>query len=163
MIDDAVLARLLHVGAIVHWIGGVWFVTFVVLPAIRRERPPAERIAAFDRIERGFAWQARVSTAVAGLSGFYLADRLDAWGRFLDPGFWWMHAMAALWLVFTFMLFVAEPLFLHRVVAARGARDPEGTYATIERLHRVLSILALITVLGAVGGSHGGGFFGLLP
>jgi uncharacterized membrane protein len=161
MVDDIVLARLIHVAAVVHWIGGVWFVTFTVLPAIRRERAPVERLVAFDRFERSFAMQARVSTLLAGLSGFWMTYRLDAWGRFLDPSFWWMHAMLALWLVFTMMLFVAEPLFLHRVLHSRAALDPDGTYAMVERLHLILSTLLAIAVLGAVGGSHGAGLFGL--
>jgi uncharacterized membrane protein len=161
MFDDVVLARLVHVAAVVHWIGGVWFVTFTVLPAIRRERAPADRLTAFDRFERSFAMQARISTVIAGLSGFWMTYRLDAWGRFLDPSFWWMHAMVALWLVFTVMLFVAEPLFLHRILHRRAARDPEGTWRMVERLHLGLSTLLVVTVLGAVGGSHGTGLFGL--
>jgi uncharacterized membrane protein len=160
-IDTLVLARLVHVAAVMHWIGGVWFVTAVVLPSIRRGHVAAERLAAFDRVERGFAAQARVSTLLAGLSGLYMTESLGAWPRFLDAGYWWMHAMVALWLIFTLMLFVAEPLFLHQLLHARAARDPEGTFALVERLHSVLSVLALLTVLGAVGGSHGAGIFGL--
>ena len=50
-------------------------------------------------------------------------------------------------------LFVVEPLFLHRVM--RDAPDPDRTFARMERMHRVALVLALITVAGAVAGSHG--------
>jgi len=52
-------------------------------------------------------------------------------------------------------LFVAEPLFLHRRLLGRAKVEPEATFKLVERLHRVLLAISLITVLGAVLGSHG--------
>ena len=155
--DEMTIARAIHVAAVVHWIGGVWFVTFVILPAVRRFAEPARRVAFFEEVEGRFAFQARLSTLAAGLSGFWLTWRMEAFDRFLDPGrFWFMHAMVALWAVFTLVLFVLEPLVLHRWFSNRAARDPEGTMAIVLRLHRVLSTAALVTVAGAVLGAHGG-------
>ncbi len=153
--DQLAIARALHVLAVVLWIGGVGFVTTVLLPAVRRLKTPAERVAFFDAIERRFAWQARATTLLAGLTGFYMTTRLDLWSRFHSAAYWWMHAMVAVWLLFTIMLFVAEPLVLHRWFQKRAMSDPEGTFALIERMHRVLLAVSLITVLGAVAGSHG--------
>jgi len=81
--------------------------------------------------------------------------RLDLWDRFLAVAYWWMHAMVAVWLLFTLMLFVAEPLFLHRWLLARARAKPELTFRLIERLHWALLTLSLVTLLGAVLGSHG--------
>jgi hypothetical protein len=81
--------------------------------------------------------------------------RLDLWDRFRALEFWWMHAMVAVWLMFTAMLFVLEPLFLHRWLEARARARPEATFALIQRLHWLLLALSLVTVLGAVAGSHG--------
>jgi hypothetical protein len=117
--------------------------------------PAAERLALFERIEGRFAFQARISTLVAGVSGFWMTHRLAAWERFADPRFWWMHAMVAIWLIFTVVLFVAEPLFLHRWFHARAARDPEGTFQLVLRLHRILLALSLVTVAAGVLGAHG--------
>ncbi|HEX7970449.1 MAG TPA: hypothetical protein VF502_19655, partial [Stellaceae bacterium] len=88
--DDVTLVRAVHVLAVILWIGGVAFVTTVVLPAVRRTREPGERLAFFDAIERRFAAQARVTTVLVGLSGLYMLARLDLWDRFLSAGFWWM-------------------------------------------------------------------------
>jgi uncharacterized membrane protein len=153
--NELAIARALHVLAIVLWIGGVGFVTTVLLPAVRRVKTPAERIAFFDAIERKFAWQARATTLLAGLTGFYMTERLDLWSRFSVPAYWWMHAMVAVWALFTIMLFIAEPLVLHRQFHERANADPEATFLLIERMHRVLLFAGLITVLGAVAGSHG--------
>jgi uncharacterized membrane protein len=152
---DEALARAIHVVSVLLWIGGVAFVTTIVLPVLRRGAEPAERLALFRAIEQRFAIEARVATLLAGLSGLYLLYRLDLWDRFLSPRFWWMHAMVIVWLLFAAMLFVAEPLGLHR----RNAGAPETHLARIERLHWVVLTLSLVTLFGAVAGSHGLLFF----
>jgi uncharacterized membrane protein len=157
--DEVTIARALHVLSVVLWIGGVAFVTTVLLPAIRRLRSPKDRLALFDAIERRFAWQARVTTAIAGLTGLDMLVRLDLWHRFLSASYWWMHAMVVVWLLFMVMLFVAEPLILHRWLLARAKVEPEATFRRVVRLHRVLLMLSLITLVGAVAGSHGFPFF----
>ncbi|MFV0298945.1 MAG: hypothetical protein ACK5JT_22815 [Hyphomicrobiaceae bacterium] len=156
--DDLTLARALHVLAIVHWIGGVAMVTLVILPGLIRTVPPAERLTLFEAIEGRFAVQARVSTVLAGASGLYMTYRLDAWDRFLDPAFWWMHAMVGVWAIFTFVLFIAEPLFLHAWFHERARAAPEQTFALVLRLHRLLLALSAVTV-GAAGLGATGGFY----
>lgn len=152
-LDFFTLARCLHVTAIVGWIGGVWFVTLVVMPAIARSEPPAARLAAFHRIEEGFSGQARFWVLLAGGSGFWMTYQAGLWSRFADPHYWWMHAMLGLWTIFAVMLFVAEPFYLHRRMAQSAT--PEADFARMVTMHRVLSALALVTVLGAMGGAHG--------
>lgn len=94
---ELAVARALHVLAIVLWIGGVAFVTTVLLPAVRNFKTPVERVAFFDAIERKFAWQARATTLLAGVTGFYMTEQLDLWSRFSMSSYWWMHAMVAVW------------------------------------------------------------------
>jgi uncharacterized membrane protein len=151
--DDFILARVLHVLAVLLWIGGVAFVTMVLFPSIRNGAPPDERLQAFHRFEGRFAPQAKVWVLLAGLTGLWMAFRADLWSRFADLHFWWMHAMVAVWLVFAAMLFVIEPLFLHRRMET--SRDPAGDFARMERMHRLLLAASLVTVFGAVAGSHG--------
>jgi len=153
--DDITLARALHVLAIVHWIGGVALVTAVILPAVRRLATPQERLALFEAVEGRFSAQAKVSVTLAGLSGFYMTHRLDAWDRFADPGFWWMHAMVLVWAVFTGVLFIAEPLVLHRWFHRRAQAAPEATFALVQRAHWLLLTLSTITIGAAVLGAHG--------
>ena len=153
--DDIALARALHVAAVVLWIGGVGFVTTVLLPTTRRRAEVEEGLRLFDVFESGFARQARITTLLAGASGLYMIVRLDLWYRFAQVGFWWMHAMVLVWLLFSLMLFAAEPCFLQRRIAARAQTAPAGTFRAIEWLHRLLLALSLLTILGAVAGSHG--------
>jgi uncharacterized membrane protein len=158
-VDSLAIVRALHVLAIVHWIGGVAMVTLVILPAVTRLAEPAQRLALFEAVEGRFGAQARYSVTLAGLTGFYMTYELDAWNRFLDPDYWWMHAMVAVWALFTLILFVAEPLFLHAWFRRRALRDPGGTLARVLAAHVVLLAVAALTVLGAVLGTHGASFW----
>lgn len=152
--DWITIARALHLIAIVHWIGGLAMVTLVILPGIMR-MPQERKLETFLVIEGRFARQAKVSVTVAGLTGFYMVHGLVAWERFLDPGYWWMHAMVLIWAIFTFMLFVAEPLFLHATLARKVKRDPSATFVLMLRAHQFLLALATMTVGGAALGAHG--------
>lgn len=153
--EGIIIARVLHVLGVVLWIGGVAMVTTVLLPATRRLKTPQERIEFFETVERGFALQARITTLLTGLSGLYLVDTLNLWQRFLQLEYWWMHAMVLVWVIFTMMLFVLEPLFLHRRLIERAQSDPDTTFALVTRMHWILLTLSLITIAGAVAGSHG--------
>lgn len=154
--SDLVIARALHVLAVVHWIGGVAMVTLVLLPALRTTVEPAARHELFERLEARFARQARISVTLVGLSGFYLVFRLSLWMRFAEPRDWWMHLMVLVWAVFSVVLFIAEPLFLHAWFRRRAAAAPRETFNRIEYAHRVLLTVSTVAVAAAVLGAHGG-------
>ncbi|MCP5160595.1 MAG: hypothetical protein H7A00_02845 [Hahellaceae bacterium] len=150
-----ILARVIHVLSIVLWIGGVAMVTLVLLPAVREFSSPEARVAFFEKVERRFATQSRITTVLAGASGFYMVYAAELWPRFGLMSYGWMHGMVFVWLVFTLMLFVMEPLFLHRWFHERAEKEPEATFRFILRMHRILLTLSLIVVGAAVAGSHG--------
>jgi len=151
--DDFALARIVHVATIVLWIGGVAFVTLIVMPSLRESERPENCLSAFHKIEGRFALQARIWVLLAGLSGFWMCWRADLWGRFADPNYWWMHAMLLVWVLFTMALFVIEPLFLHRRM--KQSLRPAADFQRMERMHRFLLALSLLALIGAVGGGHG--------
>ena len=153
--ETYILARALHVLGVVLWIGGVAMVTTVLLPATRRLKSPEERVQFFEQVEQRFAWQARATTLLTGLSGFYMLYLLDGWSRYQSAAYWWIHAMTAVWAIFTLVLFVLEPLFLHKLFLRKAQENPEQTFRIIQAMHWVLLTISLITLLGAVAGSHG--------
>ena len=130
----------------------------VVLPAVRRGEIGPNRLQVFEAVEQRFTWHARSAAVIVGLTGFYMTDRLDLWDRFRSGEFWWMHAMVCLWLLFAVVLFVAEPLVLHRWFHARATASPDAAFALLHRAHWLLLALSLITILGAVAGSQGMSF-----
>jgi uncharacterized membrane protein len=158
--DDVAIARAIHVISVVIWIGGVAMVTTVILPIVRRFDIPERRLALLQAVERRFVWQARIATLLVAASGFYMVERLHLWNWFRSAQFWWMHAMVLLWLIFTVILFIAEPLVMRSRGRADASAAPEVKLARMQRLHWLLLILSVITVLAAVAGSQG---MSLLP
>jgi len=154
--DDFTLARALHIIGVVLWIGGVAFVTTVVLPMCARQETPRDGMKLFHNVEKGFAGQARLTTLLTGLSGFYMLYALDGWDRYQSAEYWWVHAMTAIWALFTLALFVLEPLVLHKVFHKVVESNPQKALRTVRRVHTVLLTLSLFVAGAAVFGVHGG-------
>jgi uncharacterized membrane protein len=155
MIDDLALARALHVLALVHWIGGVAMVTTIVLPRARGMADAGSAIAAFEAFEGRFAVQARYSILLAGLSGFYMLHRLQAWTRLLDPAFWWLMLMVGVWAAFALMVYVLEPLVVHRAFHDYALRNKDRAFALAINLHAVALVTAGIAIAAGVLGANG--------
>lgn len=153
-IDWGIVARAIHILAIVVWIGGVWFVTTVLLPSLKG-KAPADWLREFDAIEHRFAPQARIAVLLVLLSGVYMLYEYDLWNRFSRPQYWWMDLMVAVWLLFALMLFVIEPFVFPHVIHQRAAKSPETTLMLVLWLHRVLLTLSFVAIFAAVGGSQG--------
>ena len=154
MWNDYAIARALHVLAVLGWIGGVAFVTTVLIPAVRRRFAPEQQYEVFEDIEHRFGAQARFWVLLAGASGLYMLYTTHSWGRLTNT--WWLHAMLLAWSVFFLMLFVLEPLLIHRLLRQRAARQPVATMRLLQRLHVLLLLISLLAVVGGVVGAHGG-------
>src|SRR5690606_11037925 len=157
--ESITIAQIIHVLSVVIWIGGVGMVTMVVIPAVKRMSSKDNKIDTFEKIEGRFSKIAKVTTVLTGLSGFFIMYQMDAWERYLDAKFWWIHAMTLVWLIFTVILFILEPFVLHKVFKNYTSREPEKAFKIMQRAHWGLLILSLITIIGAVAGSHGLYFF----
>ena len=149
------LARVIHVIAVILWIGGVAMVTTVIIPAIKKLSSKEDQIKTFEQIEGRFAFQAKITTLVTGLSGFYMLYAIDGWDRYFEFKFWWLHAMTLIWVIFTLVLYVLEPFVLHKLFQKYAEKNPSKTFEFIHRVHWVLLLLSLVTTAGVVAGSHG--------
>jgi uncharacterized membrane protein len=154
-LNSFILARIIHVLGVVLWIGGVAFVTLVLLPALIKSQSPDKRLQLFESLEGKFSFQAKITTLVTMLSGIYMLDYMDAWYRYLDIQYWWLHLMTFIWLLFSLVLFVFEPLFLHAWFKQQAQINSEKTFARIYLMHKILLSLSLIAISGAVAGVRG--------
>ncbi len=149
-----VVARILHVVGVVVWIGGVFFVTAVILPYVKARRAE-DPVGLFESIEGQFSKYAKISVALTGFSGIYMIDVMSLWSRFSDVRFWWMHAMVLIWLVFSVILLIVEPV-LRRKMERNGMTIPAEQFLRVSsRVHVLLLGLSMLTIAGAVAGSHG--------
>lgn len=157
--DVFVFARSLHIIGVVLWIGGVAFVTTVLIPSLKRISASENRLALFERLENKFSFQAKIATLITGLSGLYMLFFMDAWSRYLELQFWWLHLMTFVWFLFTLVLFVLEPLFLHQWFHQKATENSDAAFMKLHTMHIILLLISLISVFGAVAGSHGFLFF----
>lgn len=153
--DVFVLTRAVHVLGVVLWIGGVAFVTLVLLPALKKLSDGEQRLTLFEQLEGRFANQARIVTLITGVAGFYMVDFMNVWHRYHSIDYWWMHLMTCIWAIFTLVLFVLEPLVLHRVFHKKATENSDKAFGLIHRMHKILLGLSLLAVFGAVAGAHG--------
>ncbi len=153
--DYFTLARVFHVLAVTLWIGGVAMVTTVIIPAVKKMKSKEEQIETFEKIENRFSLQAKITTLITAITGFYMLYVLDAWDRYFELKFWWLHAMTLVWVLFTLVLYVLEPLVLHKLFKKHVNKNPGKTFNFIQKAHWFLLLLSLITTAGVVAGSHG--------
>ncbi|MEE9339851.1 MAG: hypothetical protein V3U87_17405, partial [Methylococcaceae bacterium] len=124
-----ILARTIHVLGVVFWIGGVAFVTTVLVPSLKKLTNTNNRLELFEQLEGQFAFQARIVTLMTGISGYYMLDYMNAWDRYQHLQFWWVHLMTLVWGIFTIVLFVLEPLFLHQWFKEQAIKDSDNAFA----------------------------------
>ena len=154
MIDWGILARAVHILAVVVWIGGVSLVTTALLTA-KKGKPAQQWIRDFEELEGRFAPQARIAVLLVLLSGLYMLYAYDLSDRFTEAHFWWMHLMVGAWLLFAVLLLVVEPLSTWQAVRGRLYSPTPAALTRILWMHRLLLALSLTAIFAAVGGAHG--------
>lgn len=153
------VARALHVLGVVLWIGGEALETFVVVPEIRRIGDPAERLDFFRRFERRFARHTVFTLALIIVTGIYMLIAQNAWWRFGDANYWWLHGMILVWSIcFVYVLFV-DRLWFMPWFERTFRRDSDRAFRAVLYQHWALLGLGLLTLVGAVAGSHGAMIF----
>ena len=83
---------------------------------------------------------------------------MSAWDRYQQMQFWWVHMMTLIWLIFTVILFVLEPLVLHRRFKLLASEDSDKAFALLHNMHKIILTLSLITIFVSVAGVHGFAF-----
>ena len=88
--------------------------------------------------------------------GFYMVWRLDLWDQFPTANFW-VDAPPGLPLAaaFSAILFIVEPFILHRHLRQWATEQPTVAFRLAASGAWVLLALSVVTILGAVAGSHG--------
>jgi uncharacterized membrane protein len=153
--NELTIARAIHILSIVIWMGGVAFVTIVLIPAIRYSSFKGDELDIFNIIENRFAHIARALVLLAGLSGFYMVHQLDAWSRFWEIRYFWMHAMVLIWFIFVLALFLIEPFFIKD--HGRIVKDGHNfvNLRKTQLVHSIILTLSLFTIFISVLGAHG--------
>jgi len=148
------VALLLHVLAVVVWVGGMFFAHMALRPAAAATLGPPQRLALMDAtLTRFFAW---VTASIVALlaTGFGL---IAAVGGFNAVGST-VHAMAGIGVVMT-LIFVELCLRPYRrlraAVAAKAWPDAGAALAGVRRRVAVNLVLGIVTIAVAILGKRG--------
>jgi len=68
---------------------------------------------------------------------------------------WWIHVMLLVWFLFTLVLFVLEPLFLHKWFHQQAEKNNQRAFYYLQLMHTLLLVLSLVAVFAGVLGAHG--------
>ena len=151
---DVGIALAFHILGVVWWIGGLAFVTCVLLPILRSGKMGNIQDG-FHFIENRFAPQVKVAVIVVGITGLYMLYRFNAWSWLTNPHTWWIPAMLLYWAWFVLMLFVLGPAGLLKKIMKGSGGQEEKAWQRLHRVHGVLLVIGLIIIFGVLSGRYG--------
>ena len=160
------IMHIIHLMAVVLWIGSLGFVTAVILPMVLNNPDALGKVLLFRGVERRFARAAKALNLVTGLSGFVMVF-IMGWHRiiFTRPGIP-LLVMTLIWLLWFVMLFGLEPVIIKRMLE-KMAREAEGgggleidaVFRRMKGMHWFLLLLSLVAVASGAVFVHGPIFF----
>ena len=150
-----IIMHIIHLLAVIIWIGGLAFVTVIIFPVIFKTPDPLQKVLTFQRIEHRFAKIARYFVVLVGLSGFSMLF-ITGWHRalFTLAGLP-LTFMTLVWVFWMIMLFGVEPLVIKKMLE-RMAKEPEemtidSVFKRVNRMHWVLLFVSLLaSTAGAI-------------
>jgi uncharacterized membrane protein len=149
------LFKLIHLLAVVIWVGGMFFAYMVLRPAAVDVLQPPERLRLWDNVFRRFfnwVWAALGLIFVTGLYMIYLYGGMMHAPRFVHVMLLLGLAMAAVYSYVFFACYV--PLSLH--VSKEQWKEAGSVLGKIRKLVALNLTLGLITVSVAAIGVAGG-------
>jgi len=141
---------LLHLSAVIVWIGGMSFAHFCLQPVAASQLPPPQRLPLLASVLGRFFSTVAVSIVVILGSGL---ARMAATGFTQSPLHW--HAMAGLGVLMAAIFSVIYFLLYPRLTAGVAAQDWPGAGAAMNRIRLLvatnLGLGALTVVVATLG------------
>lgn len=153
------LIHIIHLLTVIIWIGGLGFITIIVLPMLIKWDDPLQKALTFQSIEHRFAPIARVYNVITGVTGFVMVY-LTGWHRlyFTTKGIP-LLIMTLIWFLWFVMLFGLEPLVVKKMLdrmANSGVKmEIETIFARMNRMHWVLMMQSLAASIAGIIFAHG--------
>lgn len=149
------LMHIVHIITVILWIGGLAFVTSIVLPMAIKTPDALQKVLMFQRVEHRFAAIARIYNIITGASGFVMLF-LMGWHRllFTRAGIS-LTIMTVIWVGWFVMLFGLEPIIIRKMLdqmAKGGAKmDIDAIFIRLNRMHWFMVAISLLAAAaGAV-------------
>ncbi|MCC7203013.1 MAG: hypothetical protein IT393_10180 [Nitrospirae bacterium] len=152
------LIHIIHLLTVIIWIGGLSFITIIVIPMLIKWDAPLQKALTFQSIEHKFAPIARVYNLITGATGFIMVY-LTGWHKlyFTAKGLP-LLIMTVIWLIWFVMLFGLEPLIVKKMLdnmAKNGVKmEIEAVFARMNLMHWVLLTASLVASIAGIVFAH---------
>ncbi len=145
------LMHIIHIVAVIIWIGGLAFVTMIIFPIILKTQDPLQKVLLFQKVEHRFARMARVYNLLVGISGFTMLFMMGWHRALLTRAGLPLLFMLLVWVFWAVMLFGLEPLVVRKTIENMAKEkerlDIDGIFRRMNRLHWILLTLSLAVVM----------------
>ncbi|MCC6544173.1 MAG: hypothetical protein IT392_06670 [Nitrospirae bacterium] len=150
--------HIIHLLTVIIWIGGLSFITIIIIPMLIKWDDPLQKVLTFQRIEHRFAPVARVYNVITGLTGFVMVY-LTGWHKlYLTAKGLPLLIMTLIWLIWFIMLFGLEPLIvkkmLDRMVKSGVKIEIEAVFSRMNAMHWILLTLSLAASVAGIVFAH---------
>jgi uncharacterized membrane protein len=148
------LMHIIHLVAVILWIGGLAFVTIIIFPVIFKTPDPLQKVLTFQRIEHRFARLARFFVVITGASGLVMLA-ITGWHKTLfTSGGVPLTFMFVLWIFWMVMLFGVEPLVIKKMLERMAKEGTEMTIDSVfKRVNRMHWVLLFASLLASIAGA----------
>jgi len=153
------LMHIIHLLTVILWIGGLAFVTVIMLPITLSTKDSLQKVLSFQRVEHRFAKQARIYNVITGASGFAMLY-ITGWHNLLFTGQGIpLTVMTMIWVFWFVMLWGLEPLIirkmLEKMLKGEEKMDIDGVFRKMFVLHWVLMAVSLVAAAAGALTAHG--------
>jgi len=144
------LSAALHVIGVVIWIGGVAFVTMILLPMVHGMTDPMEKALLFQGVEHRFSRIVKAVIIVVGITGLYnlfqkrLYVIMPTWQGF------WLDLMIGVYIFYSLLIFGLEKALFKRIFKDVKNMNADQVFFRMSVFHWVVLALSLLAVGGGV-------------
>lgn len=158
-----VIMHIIHLLTVILWIGGLAFVTMIVLPMAIKTPDALQKVLLFQRVEHRFARIARFYNLATGVTGFAMIFMTGWYQTLFTRGGIPLTVMTLVWVFWFVMLFGLEPIIIRRMLdnmAKGGAKlEIDAIFIRLNRLHYFMVAISLVASAAGALLAHGGGIF----
>ncbi len=153
------LLHIIHVLTVILWIGGLAFVTIIVLPMAIKTPDALQKVLMFQRVEHRFAGLARIYNVITGASGFAMLFMMG-WHRllFTRAGIA-LTVMTLIWVFWFVMLWGLEPIVIKKMLAKMAKEgdkmDIDSIFIRLNRMHWFMVVISLVAAAAGAIAAHG--------
>lgn len=151
--------HIIHLLTVILWIGGLAFVTIIVLPMAIKTPDALQKVLMFQRVEHRFAKLARIYNLIVGISGFIMLFITGWYGLLFTRAGIALTVMTMIWVFWFIMLFGLEPLIIKKMLdqmAKSGAKmDIDGIFGRLNKMHWLMVAVSLAAAAAGALVAHG--------